>query len=107
MIASAALSLQTTPASRGTTEPSNASDPAVVLSRSRVAILPFSSTGIPCNPSAHSPYVASLSLSAWSNVSRVTSSTACRSGLSPLNLANCGFLSLKAKREMEFEEERR
>ncbi|ERN13487.1 hypothetical protein AMTR_s00041p00213190 [Amborella trichopoda] len=87
MIAPAALSLPTTPASRGTTEPSNASDPAVVLSRSHVAMLPFSSTGIPCNPSAHSPYVASLSLSAssaWSNASGFTSSTARRSGLSPL-----------------------
>ncbi|ERN13508.1 hypothetical protein AMTR_s00041p00218340 [Amborella trichopoda] len=69
------------------TEPSNASDPAVVLSWSRVAMLPFNSTGIPCNPLAHSPCVASLSLSAlsaWSNASGFTSSIARRSRLSAL-----------------------
>ncbi|ERN13459.1 hypothetical protein AMTR_s00041p00206480 [Amborella trichopoda] len=44
------------------TESSNESDPAMVLSWSRVAMLPFNSTGIPCNPLVHSPCVVSLSL---------------------------------------------
>ena len=43
------LSFSTTPASRATTEPSSAYDPAVVFNLSLLAIVSFSSTGIPCN----------------------------------------------------------
>ncbi|EEE60585.1 hypothetical protein OsJ_13964 [Oryza sativa Japonica Group] len=53
--APARRSRRTTPASRLTTEPSSASDPAVVLSRSRVAMLSLRSTGTPWSPPQQLP----------------------------------------------------
>ena len=47
MTAPASRSLATTPASRGTFDPTSASEPAVVCIRSAVAIASFRTTGIP------------------------------------------------------------
>jgi hypothetical protein len=75
----------TTPASRLTTDPSSAMEPAVVLSRSRVAMLSLSSTGTPCRPPiCCQPAAARRSASAFAASSRASgfiSITAWSSGL--------------------------
>ena len=87
MIAPAFLNLVTTPASRGTTEPSNAYEPAVVFSLSLVAMLYLSKMGMPCNGESD-PDALNLrswsALSAWYSASGFTSRTPLRTGLSLL-----------------------
>ncbi|KAB8094899.1 hypothetical protein EE612_022344, partial [Oryza sativa] len=83
MTAPAARRRAATPASQRTTEPSSASDPAVVLSRSRVAMLSLRRTGTPCSgPKPRRPEARSASArAAWASASGLTSMTACSSGL--------------------------
>nr|BAJ86957.1 predicted protein [Hordeum vulgare subsp. vulgare] len=81
--APARRSRATTPASRLTTEPRRAKEPAVVLSASRVAMLSLSRTGTPCSEPVAWPEErrsASARL-ACRSASGFTSMTACRSGL--------------------------
>ena len=80
-------------ASRGTTEPKRAYDPAVVFSLSFVAIVSFSSTGIPCN------YPNNIERSPFIPLSRSTSSAwSCASGLTSTTLRSRGFnISIRSK----------